>query len=454
VSRPPDPVSEKDLRTHVHAVVREHQIQSVRVCVQDLANVARARYVSTRHFLEQLEKSALTFPSALFGLSPSAQLVPGPEGASFADGFPSWPLRPDLRTFSVLPYAPGVARVIADVQTAGGQPMPHAPRHVLRRVLERFERRSWRVRGSFEFEFYLFRPNGDGWEPAWPGLQCFAETTQAKLEPVLQAVLHALQELGAGPEVANTEYGSGQFEVSNAPFWDIEIADMAFYYRTSIREVAAKHGYRATFMSKPVSGMSGSGAHLHHSLFDAEGRNLFEDPNAPDGLSALCRWFIAGQLAHADAITAVTCGTVNAYKRLRPHSFAPTRACWGYEHRGAMIRVPRARGAATRLENRVPGADADPYLSLAVILAAGLDGIERRLDPPPPVTGDPYTIAELPNLPCTMEQGLQILRTDPWLREVFGSETVEALYALRLADYESFLAHITDWELHTYQELF
>ncbi|MCL6625857.1 MAG: glutamine synthetase family protein [Alicyclobacillus shizuokensis] len=452
--RPTEPTTAEEWRNHVHALVREHQIQAVRVCVQDLANIARARYVSTRHFLEQLEADQLSFPSALFGLPASSRLVSGPEGTSFPAGFPSWPLRADLGTFSVLPYAPGVARVIADMYNPDGLPLPHAPREVLRRALKRLAERGWRLCGSYEYEFYLLRRTDDGWEPAWSGLQCFSETVQAQLEPVLLDILQTLQELGAGPEVANTEYGSGQFEVSNAPFWDIEIADMAFYYRTSIREVAAKHGYLATFMSKPRAGMSGSGAHLHHSLHDANGTNLFYDEKAPDGLSAICRWFMAGQLEHASSIAAVTCGTLNAFKRLRAHSFAPTRVCWGYEHRGAMIRVPRARGEQTRLENRVPGADADPYLTLAVILAAGLDGIDRKLEPPPPVRADPYESPDWRQLPRTFEQGLQVLRTDAWLREVLGDATVDMLVSLREADYESFLDSITDWEWQTYQDVF
>lgn len=436
---------------HVHAMIREHQIRTVRVCAQDLTNVARARYVSTRHFLEQLEGGHLTFPSALFGFTTSADVLPGPDGVSFDGGFPSWQLVPDLRTFSVLPYAPGVARVIADVYAGDDAPLAYAPREVLRRVLARLAHHGLRVQGSFEYEFYLFRAE-DG-SPAWMGRQCFAETRQAEVEPVLLAILQALQELGAGPEVANTEYGPGQFEVSNAPFWDIEIADMAFYYRTSIREVAAQHGYRATFMSKPLANGSGSGAHLHHSLFDEEGRNVFFDPAAPDGLSALCRSFIAGQLAHAGAITAVCCGTVNAYKRLVPHAFAPTRAVWGHEHRSAMVRVPHARGVHTRLENRIPGADADPYLSLAVILAAGLDGVERGLVPPPPVARDPEADDEAPALPRTMEQGLRVLEEDHWLRETLGDTTIERLYALRQAEYAQFLQHITDWEKQTYAQL-
>jgi glutamine synthetase len=447
-------MTDREWRNHVHEMIRQHQIHSVRVCVQDASNVARSRYVTAHQFLEQLEAGGFSFPSALFGFNVGAELVPG-VGSEFREGFPSWRLVPDLGTFSVLPYAPGIARIIGDVYTLSHYPVLYAPRHVLRRILARISERGWRIRGSYEYEFYVFRKTDTGaWAPAWDGLQCFSETKQAEVEDLILSIVSALQEMGAGPEIANTEYGSGQFEVSNAPFWDIEIADMAFYYRSSIKEVLAKAGYRACFMSKPRSNMSGSGAHLHHSLFDHEGHNLFWDPEKPDGLSDLCRWFIGGQLEHASALAALACGTVNSYKRLQPHSFAPTTATWGYENRATMLRVPHFRGDNTRIENRLPGADADPYLTLAGIIAAGMDGIDKRIEPPPPVSNEDAYGAQFAQLPRTPEEGLRILRKDPWLREVLGSETIEALWALRYSDYTRFLSHVTDWELATYQDLF
>jgi glutamine synthetase len=207
-------------------------------------------------------------------------------------------------------------------------------------------------------------------------------------------------------------------------------------------------------MSKPVTTSSGSGAHMNHSLYSQGGENLFFDPDQSDGLSDLSRWFIGGQIAHAEALCALVNPTVNSYKRLQPYSFAPTTASWGYEHRGAMIRVPHKRGDATRLENRLPGADTNPYLTLAAILAAGLDGIRNRIEPPAPlVNQDAYT-AEAKRLPRTLPTALQALAEDALFRTWLGEEFVHHFIALRQAEYERFHAHVTDWELKEYMDLF
>jgi glutamine synthetase len=446
-------LNEVDWRAHIQEMIRQRQVQMVRVCVQDAGNIARCRYITARHLLEQFDNGELSIPSALFSMDSSAVIQPG-LGTGMEQGFPSWRLRIDPSTFNVLSYAPGVARLIADVYDEHNQPVPYAPRHVLRQVLRRLDELGLRVRGSFEFEFYVFRQTEQGLVPVWNGLQCFSESKQAEVEDIIQDVMQHLGDMGAGPEIANTEYGSGQFEVSNSPFWGLEIADMAFYYRSSIKEVLAKKGYVTSFMSKPVTGMSGSGAHLHHSLYDAEGRNVFWDPEAADGLSDVCRWFIGGQLHHANTLTVLTTPTINGYKRLQPYSFAPCTVTWGYEHRGALIRVPHSRGQNTRLENRLPGADTDPYLSLAAVLAAGLDGIDRQLEPGEPVTGqDPYG-PQWARLPKTPEEGLRWLDQDEWARQALGDACIDYILKLRSLEYERFLRHVTDWEIQTYQSLF
>lgn len=445
-------MNDLDWRGFIQDAIRNRQVQMIRLCVQDLSNISRSRYVSVRHFLEQVGKDNLTLPSALFSLDTSATLRPE-LGTGFAGGYPSWTVQPDLSTFSVLPYAPGVARIISDVYSETGEPIRSAPRHVLRGVLERLGEHGYRVRGSFEFEFYVFRQTAAGLVPVWDGLQCFSETRQAEVEELILELVRHLSEMGAGPEMANTEYGSGQFEISNSPFWDMEIADMAFYYRSSIKEVLGKRGYVTSFMSKPRNDMSGSGAHLHHSLYDHAGNNVFHNPASPDGLSQEARWFIGGQLYHARTLTALSNATVNSYKRLQPYTFAPSTATWGYEHRGAMIRVPKTRGENTRLENRLPGADTDPYLSLAAILAAGLDGIERQLEPAPALTGEDAYASNWPVLPRSLGEALDALEQDEWAHAVFGNDLMSEFVKLHRTEYNRFLQHVTDWETKEYQEM-
>jgi glutamine synthetase len=329
-----------------------------------------------------------------------------------------------------------------------------APRQVLRRVLEEYALLGYHVKGAFEYEFYVFHKNREhGLIPVWQGLHCFSEIKQAEVEDIILTVIKALSDISAEPEVANTEYGSGQFEVSHAPFRDIQIADMAFYYRASIKESLARKGFLATFMSKPMENMSGSGAHLHHSLFDAEGNNLFFASDREDGLSDLCRWFIGGQLRHARSLCCLVNATVNSYKRIQPYSFAPTEVTWGYEHRGALIRVPRARGQNTRLENRLPGADSNPYLALAATLAAGLDGIRNQIEPPPPLRDDDGYSGRHPALPRSLGESLQTLEEDPWVARTFASAFMHQFLALRRAEWSRYLRHVSAWEMEEYLDV-
>ncbi len=474
-------MSNPDWLGYIQQSIQTHHIQSIRVCMQDSSNVSRSRQVSTKKFLEDVMSYGLSVPSALFAFDSSAVMVPG-AGPGEHSGYPSWHLQPDLLTFSVLPYAPGVARIIADVYDDVGQPVQYAPRHVLQRLLKRMENAGFQVQGSFEFEFYAFmdpslgaqakgqnsmspvrtdlsssdRPSFDStprWTPpAWSGLQCFSEVKQSKLEPLLMSLLKTLEDMGAAPQVANTEYGPGQFEISYAPFWGVEIADMAFYYRTTIKEVFAQHGLKASFMSKPLNGFSGSGAHLHHALYRPDGSNAFFDPTTHDGLSQICKWFIGGQLAHARTISALMNSTVNSYKRLQPHTFAPYTASWGYDQRETMVRVPGVRQENTRVENRLPGADTDPYLALAAAIAAGLDGIEQRIDPGVPAQG--ANLGNYPPLPRSLSEALLVLKEDEWAQTTLGEDFMSQFLKLRFAEVERFMRYVTDWETQEYADIF
>ncbi|KLU61991.1 glutamate--isopropylamine ligase [Peptococcaceae bacterium CEB3] len=451
-------MSVTDLRSHISQLIQERQIHTVRVVLHDPSNIQRARYVPVRYFLEQVIQGSLSYPSALFSMDTSASLVPD-AGDGFAGGYPSWVMKPDLATFGIIPSSPGMAHVIADIYLPNGQPVPTAPRHVLRRVLADISEAGYRVYGAFEYEFYVFRTDGShtgmqGLEPIWNGLQCFSEVKQAEVEDIITSVMFALTDMGAGPEVANTEYGSGQFEVTNSPFWGLEIADMAFYYRTLIREVLQHKGYKVSFMAKPVTNMSGSGAHTHHSLFDHKGNNLFSDPEQPDGLSQLCRWFIGGQIQHARALSALCNPTVNSYKRLKPYSFAPTTVTWGYEHRGAIIRIPQHRGENTRLENRLPGADTNPYITLAAMLAAGMDGIRRQIKPPPPLLNQDAYASDFLGLPRSLPQALAALEEDTFFWETLGQDYLRHFISMRRKEWERYEAAVTDWEYKEYFDLY
>ncbi|PLS03784.1 glutamine synthetase [Neobacillus cucumis] len=434
-------------------MARDYQIHTVRMSLNDNSNIARARYIPVQKFLEMGTSGRISFPSVLFSMDTS-ETVQTKVGAGFSGGYPSWEIQPDYSTFGPLPYKTGIARLIGDLYKGDGTPIETAPRYVLKRVLEEYKKLGYRVYGAFEYEFYVFKETAEGLEPAWKGLHCFSETKQSQVEDIFVSLLNGLSEMGAGPEVANTEYGSGQFEVTHSPFWNLEIADMAFYYRTSIKEILHAKGYKATFMSKPINDMSGSGAHLNLSIHNEKDQNLFDDASAPDGLSDFCRWFIGGQQQHARALCALVNPTVNSYKRLKPYSFAPSTNTWGYDHRGAMIRIPGQRGVNTRLEHRLSGADTNPYLSLAAILAAGLDGIRNKIEPTSPLQNQDAYHSDFEPLPRSLWEAINVLTMDTFFKEMLGESFMMDYLTLRQAECERFMFHVTDWEIQEYQDIF
>lgn len=442
-----------DFHKHVQKLIQEQQIRTIRVSVTDNANIPRSRHVPARFFMENVLHEGIHFPSAVFSMDTSAKLVES-AGDGYASGYPSWVMRPDLSTFVVLPWAAQTARVIADLYDAEGNPIPLSPRFLLERVLQEFAKEGYRVRGAFEFEFYVYHKETK--QPAWQGLNCFSDVVQAEVSEIIQSIQNGLADIGAGPEVANTEYGSGQFEVTNSPFEGKEIADMAFFYRMGIKEILSQKGWHATFMSKPEEQLSGSGGHFHLSILDGAGKNLFHDPETKDGLSAMARWFVGGQIHHASAICALVNGTVNSYKRLAPYTFAPVNASWGYEHRSAMIRVPFGRGERTHLENRLPGAETNPYLAMAAMLLAGLDGIRNRIEPPPAATGvDLYSRDHAYEpLPRRLDIAVEALKNHELFTRFFGTPFIQHYANLRLNEWERYQQSVSEWERREYFDLF
>jgi glutamine synthetase len=439
----------------VRSEIRERNIRTVRVVFNDNSNVSRARNVPVEVFLADVLEGGVQYPSAMLSVDTGANFVLA-AGEGFAGGYGSWLLKPDLDTFTVLPWADGSARVIADVYDLDGNPISVAPRTVLKRVLEELRREGFTGRAACEFEFYVFRRFGpDGYEPTWTGMNCYAEVKQAQVDEILDAITHGLTAAGIEVEVANTEYGPGQFEISIRHQDVLTAADHAFSYKAAVKELMGQRGLLATFMTKPLTGLSGSGSHLHHSLYRLDGQNAFYDPAKADQLSDVARHFIAGELHHAHAVSALANPTVNSYKRLRPYTFAPANISWGYENRMCLIRVPKARGQGTHLENRLPGADNNPYHLLAAIYAAGLDGIRRRLEPIPPVVDrDAYAAEDLAPLPTDLETALGALQEDRELVALLGEDFVRSYVALKGSELRRFHDHVTDWEVREYAELF
>ena len=379
-------------------------------------------------------------------------------------------LVPDLDTYRVFPWSASErrrARLICDVHGPDGQPSPNAPRVVLKHMLARAA--EWGVYNiGPELEFFLFKRNSEhgGDHPTRPVPHdvgsYFDFSPHDEAQQVRSEIILALEEMGMQVEMSHHEVATGQHEIDFRYADALTSADNAVTFKYTVRAIAASHGIYASFMPKPIFGINGSGMHVHQSFFDAEGRNLFYDPDDKYHLSRMARSFIAGQMEHARALAAVVAPTVNSYKRLTPGYEAPVYVCWAQLNRSALIRVP-GHGAqwesSMRAELRCPDPSANPYLAFAAMLAAGLDGVKRHLTPPPPINEDVYDFDErtlreraIGTLPGTLAEALDELEQDEVIQEALGPAITEVFLRAKRAEWDAYRIQVTNWELERYLE--
>jgi glutamine synthetase len=424
-------------------------VTSVRVIYPDLHGVARGKDVPLVEF-DRVSEHGLAFCAAIMGTDLRHTPVVGGEA-----GYPDLVARPDLATLTLLPWEPGVACCIADVEpVAPGLPAPADPRGAVRRAVAGFEDLGLAPVIGPELEFFLCQRGPDGTLSRYVDHLSMVYTVGPQADPrgVVREITESLARLGMGTFAANHEFMNSQYEINLRHANALTAADRAFRLKTAVKDVAALNGLVATFMGKPFNDQGGSGAHLHVSLDDG-GRNAFAAADRPDGVAPLVPAFTAGLLAHAPALTALLAPTVNAYRRLRPDALAPTHANWGWDNRTTFVRVPPERGAGTRVEIRAGDGAANPYLAIAAVLAAGADGIERSLTPPAPIAGDAYRAAAAvigAPLPRTLDEALDALEADATIRGALGPEIVATFLALKRAETERHRAWVSDWELAEY----
>ncbi|MER3482044.1 MAG: type I glutamate--ammonia ligase [Meiothermus sp.] len=374
-------------------------------------------------------------------------------------------LRPDYDTFLIYPEGlepttrGTVARLICDIADPGGKPFEGDPRQVLKRQLERLKKRGFD--GFFvgaEPEFFLFARSPEG----SPTTQTFDRAGYFDLAPTDRGeaarrdMVNTLVSLGFQIEAAHHEGAPGQHEIDFKYAEALRTADDLTTFKFVVKRVAINHGLHAAFMPKPVAGINGSGMHLHLSLFK-NGQNAFFDSKGEYELSKTALAFVAGLLEHTDGMMAVTNPLVNSYKRLTPGYEAPTSVAWSVSHRSAMIRVPKRRGTGTRAEFRIPDPSSNPYLALAVILAAGLDGLENGLTPPPPIERNVYDLSvrdrrkyRVSELPVTLGEALEALRKNRVIRDALGKDVYANFMAAKEIEWGSYRTAVHRWELDQY----
>lgn len=372
----------------------------------------------------------------------------------------------DLRTYSVIPWTKDtpevVARFMCDVYMPDGKPFEGDPRYILKRQLEKAKKLGYVYNVGPELEFFLFKKENGKLHPLPHDTAGYFDQTQDLAVDIRQEMTKALMEFGIDVEALHHEVAPGQHEIDFRYNDALAMADQATTFKYTLKYIASHKDLHATFMPKPLAGINGSGMHVHQSLFSLDGKNLFFDPKGEYHLSKTARSFIQGQLTHIKGMNAILNPTVNSYKRLVVGYEAPVYIAWGQRNRSALIRIPRytpGREKAVRAELRCPDPAANPYLAFAVMLAAGLDGIQKKMNPPAPVeenifefTDDEATKRGIGVLSRDLYDALCNLEKDSLVREALGEYAYEKLVHLKTAEWDAYRMQVTAWETETYLE--
>ncbi|MGH7501098.1 MAG: type I glutamate--ammonia ligase [Longimicrobiales bacterium] len=370
-------------------------------------------------------------------------------------------LKPDSSTFTVFPWGDAdnqVARLICDVYTSEEKPFPGDPRLVLKQQMEAAAKLGYEMMAGVEAEFFLFQREPDGSPTtATHDAGGYFDLTPVDLGEVARRdIVNVLQMMGFEVEAAHHEVAPGQHEIDFKYADALTTADDLATFKFVVRNVAMQHGLHATFMPKPIFGQNGSGMHTHQSLFK-NGENAFWDAKGRDELSQVMRWYVAGLLKHARSFCAVTNPLVNSYKRLVPGYEAPVNVAWSHRNRSPMVRIPARRGKGTRLELRMPDPAANPYLALAVQLAAGMDGVRGKLPAPEPVDKNIWTLSirerrkyRIQELPRDLGEAIALLKKSRLAKQALGDHIFEQFIAAKEQEWQEYIAQVHDWEIRQY----
>jgi glutamine synthetase len=444
--------------------VEAGRIETVVTALPDLYGRLVGKRIHGGFFLEEIAAHGMHVCDYLLACDLEMDPTPGYAFANWEKGYGDLRARPDLATLRQAAWLERTAVVLCDAESdATGEPVAVAPRTILRRQLERARGAGFAVKMGSELELYLFRDGyGEARERGYRGLRPFGGYVEdyhvlsgTFAEPVLGAIRRLVHASAIPVEFSKGEWGPGQHEINLRYAPALEMADRHVIYKTAAKEIAAQQGLSLTFMAKWNEQLAGSSLHVHTSLWSEADQPAFAG-REPLGGTALettpvFRWFLGGLLEHAGELGWFFAPTVNSYKRYRVGTFAPTRIAWSVDNRTCGFRIV-GRGPSLRVECRIPGADANPYLVYAALVAAGLDGIERRLEPGPPFEGDAYRALDLPEVPTTLAAAIGALERSAFARRAFGDEVVDHLLHFARSELAAFEATVTDFERARYFE--
>ncbi|MGH7390962.1 MAG: glutamine synthetase family protein [Candidatus Rokuibacteriota bacterium] len=445
-------------RKRLEPLIRSGEIDTVLTVFPDHYGRLLGKRVVGRHFLEHVVDDGVHACIYLFTVDMEMEPLPGFTLTSWARGYGDMKMVPDLATLRVIPWLPKTALVFCDVLTEDGEPIEEAPRRVLQRQLERAAAMGYTVKTAAELELYCFKDSFEAARakryhaltPVAGYLEDYHILQTTKEEPLVRAIRNGMEGAGVPVETSKGEWGRGQEEINLAYAEALEMADRTALYKHGAKEIAHLQGGSVTFMAKYDMGAAGSSFHLHSSLWDRAGRKpLFAPPGHARGARAMTPLFgqwLAGQMAMARELACFYAPTVNSYKRYQAGSFAPTRVAAGWDNRTCGFRLC-GEGAGFRVENRIPGADANPYLAFAATIAAGLHGIQGKLKAPKLYEGNAYEDATLPQVPRTLREAVTELERSKVARAAFGDRVVDHYLHTARLEQQAFDQAVTDWEL-------
>ena len=456
-----DPAAQKK---QLQKQLDEHKITKVKVGGFDVDGVLRGKYVSLDKFWSAVE-SGFGFCDVIFGWDIADVLYDNAKVTGWETGYPDAHATVDLSTFRVLPHEPGTAAFLVDFVNEDGTAHPACPRSLLKRVLADLAKRGLEATMAAEFEFWVFKETPQslhekgfrGLTPISPGMFGYSWMREEQNAGFCHAILDEMAAFDCPIEGLHTETGPGVYEAALRYDEALRAADKAALFKTQMKSLAARHGVAVTFMAKWNHELPGSSGHLHQSLWSiaqAGGapRNAFYDEKGEAKLSAAARHYLAGQLALMPELTALYSPTVNAYKRYVPGVWAPLTASWGIENRTCAIRAISGGASSTRLEYRQTAADINPYIAMATCLAAGLHGMNEKLEPPPPARGDASLRTDLAPLPRTLKEATAKLAASEGARAILGEAFVDHYVRTREWEVRQFERVVTEWELRRYFE--
>ncbi|MFD8323827.1 glutamine synthetase family protein [Kitasatospora purpeofusca] len=434
----------------LRALVDAGEVHTVALAFTDMQGRLQGKRFAAGFFLDEVAEHGADACEYLLAVDVELNTVDGYALSSWETGYGDFAMRPDLSTLRLTPWQPGTAQVTADLAGRGGQPVAAAPRQLLRRQIARLAEYGLAADIGTELEFLVFR---DTYEQAWQGGYRgltpanlynvdYSLLGTARVEPLLSRIRTEMAGAGLVVESAKGECNLGQHEIAFRYADALTTCDQHSVYKTGAKEIAAQLGCALTFMAK-YDQREGNSCHIHLSLRDAVGAPAFA---AADGrMTDTMRHFLAGQLLALREFTLLYAPNINSYKRYRPGSFAPTSVAWGRDNRTCAYRVV-GHGAGLRMENRVPGGDVNPYLAVAGMIAAGLHGVQQKLELPAPCLGNAYAVEDYARVPGSLREAADLWGASELARTAFGDDVVEHYLHMARVEQDAYDGAITDWE--------